>query len=351
MGKVCVIIGDDDYLVSEAAKKIVGDGTGLELIDSNLSSNEDLRLKDIRLVEESYKTPPFFDPVKVTWWKNVKFLPGSRAASADEGEGEGASKAASEAVKAALQRFADLVAKGGMSENQSLLITGPSLLQTSVFAKTLAKVAEMVYFAKPKGTAAQREAADRAMARAGEMGLKFSARAIERFIAKVGQDTRSIYSELEKMLAFKNGPGAVSEDDIDAISSPGAGVEPVAWQVTDAISMRDAKKCIAAVHSFGEEQKTAILLVTVIEKQFRQMVEMKDAQMRGKLDQATKGMPGWSVRKLEASLSRWRLNELRAARMRFMTLRERIVSGGADAIDLMMIEIARTCGAPGRGGR
>ena len=45
---VHVIIGEDDYLVSSAARKIVGDGVGLEVVDSLNSTNADLQLSDVR---------------------------------------------------------------------------------------------------------------------------------------------------------------------------------------------------------------------------------------------------------------------------------------------------------------
>ena len=45
MAQVHVIIGEDEYLVSEAAKRIVGDGIGLETVDSATSSNADLQLR------------------------------------------------------------------------------------------------------------------------------------------------------------------------------------------------------------------------------------------------------------------------------------------------------------------
>ena len=44
---VHVIIGADDFLVAEAAKRIVGDGVGLEVVDSVNSTNADLQLADI----------------------------------------------------------------------------------------------------------------------------------------------------------------------------------------------------------------------------------------------------------------------------------------------------------------
>ena len=48
MGNLHVIIGEDDYLVSQTAAKVIGDGTGLEVVDSANSGNEDLQLADIR---------------------------------------------------------------------------------------------------------------------------------------------------------------------------------------------------------------------------------------------------------------------------------------------------------------
>ena len=94
MAGVHVIIGEDDYLVSEAAKRIVGDGVGLEVIDSATASNADLQLADLRAADEAFSTPPFLDPRKVTWWKNVRFLP------------QGGKGGPSEDVKAALEKFA-----------------------------------------------------------------------------------------------------------------------------------------------------------------------------------------------------------------------------------------------------
>ena len=56
MANVHVIIGEDDFLVGETAKKVIGDGVGLEVIDSMNSSNADLQLKDIREADASFST-------------------------------------------------------------------------------------------------------------------------------------------------------------------------------------------------------------------------------------------------------------------------------------------------------
>ena len=179
-----VIIGKDDYLVGETARKTVGDGVGLETIDSANSTNAELQLADLVKADESFSTPPFLDPRKVTWWKNVHFLPGGKA---------------SEEVKSALEKFASKMASARLHENQHFILSGPQLLKTSVFAKSLAGAAEVVIFAAEKPWEAVRSAAVRAIDAAGEMGLKFRPGAAERFVSVVGTDSRSIQSELGKL--------------------------------------------------------------------------------------------------------------------------------------------------------
>ena len=116
---VHVIVGEDEFLVSAAAKKAVGDGVGLEVVDSANSANAEQQLADIRAADDSVSTPPFLEPRKTTWWRNVHFLPGGRVA---------------EEVKVALERFAARIAAAPPPENQGFVISGPRLLKTSLFA-------------------------------------------------------------------------------------------------------------------------------------------------------------------------------------------------------------------------
>ena len=89
-----VIIGEDDFLVSETAKKHLLPEAELDVIDSVNATNADLQLADLQRVRESYLTPPFLYPAKVTWWKNVGFLP------------QGGKTGPAEEVKERLEKFA-----------------------------------------------------------------------------------------------------------------------------------------------------------------------------------------------------------------------------------------------------
>ena len=317
MANVHVIIGEDDFLVGETAKKVIGDGVGLEVIDSMNSSNADLQLKDIREADASFSTPPFLDPKKVTWWKNVHFLPG------------GGKKGASEEVK-----FAKKLSESPLQENQHFILSGPHLLKTSVFAKTLATAAEMVVFAAEKPWEAAKNAAVRVIDLAKEMGLSFAPGVAEKFVSVVGTDTRSLMSELGKMRDYLgNEKPTIDAAAVAEITSQGFGVEPVVWDVTDAIGKRDLNAALEAMRKFELENGFAVFMTGIIEKFFRQLIDVKNGK--------TEGMNPYALRKNEGFLRNWSLAELRAARARFLMLREKVVSGTTSGDVLVVSTLVR----------
>ena len=326
---VHVIVGDDDFLIDETARRVVGDGVGLELIDSMTATNEDLQLADLRRADESFSTPPFLDPKKVTWWRNVHFLPGGRS---------------SEGVKDALTKFSEKIAALAptMPPNQHFILSGPRLLKTSTFAKNLSAVAEMAYFGGGKPWEQRQNAVARAAELAAAEGLAFTAGVAEKFVAVVGTDSRSLMSEVKKMRTYL-GPKAkkIEAKDVDAVTSPGAKDEPEIWAVTDAIGRRDAAAAIAALEPFALMNGFAVFMSGVIEKFFRQLVDLK----RGGIPE---DMNPFVAKKNSAFLSKWSLLELRAARARFIALREKVVSGTVAGDVLVVTELLRAVRRAGK---
>ena len=324
-----VIIGEDDYLVGETAKKIVGDGVGLEVVGSANSPNADLQLADLVKVDESFSTPPFLDPRKVTWWRNVHFLPGGKKAVADD-------------VKKALEKFARRLAAANLPENQHFILSGPHLLKTSTLAKALAASAEMVVFGAESPRDAARASVVRVVDRAADMGLKFAPGAADRFVAVVGNDARSQVSELEKMRDYLGGETSeVSAADVAAITSPGVGVEPEVWDVTEAVGRRDVRAALSAVGRFELESGFAVMMSGVLERFFRQLVDVAAGR--------TAGMNPYTVKKSMGYMRNWPLQEARAARWRFLTLREQAVSGATQSADVLVVTTLLRVMRGGRG--
>lgn len=309
-----VIIGEDDFLVSEAAKKTIGDGVGLEVIDSANASNAEAQLNDLARARESFETPPFLDPRKVTWWKNVGFLPGGKS---------------SEDVKTALEKFAESLAAAKLPENQHFILSGPHLLKTSIFAKRLASVAEMVVFSAGKPWEAAREAANRAVEFAAAEGIAFAPGVENKFVAIVGSDARSLMSEVRKLRDYLGSDSKViSAADVSAVTSAGAKVEAEVWDVTDAIGNRNVAAALEALRKFELENGFAVFMSGIIEKFFRQLLDVKEGR--------TDGMSPFALKKNSVFAAKWKLNELRQARARFLDLREKVVSG-TTAGDILVV--------------
>jgi DNA polymerase III delta subunit len=349
MAGVHLITGEDDFKVSETAKKLIADAGSVETIDSAASSNAERQLEDVARARESYATPPFLEPSKATWWKNVWFLPRSGGRKS----GDGAEQRLSADVKAALESFANFMASSPLPGNQTFVITAPGVLATSVFYKTLKGVAQIAAFAEEK----PREKAESAKAFAVETaeadGLKFeSDAAAAAFVAIAGTDSRTIRSEISKMRDYLgDGETTIRAADIEAITSRGPGEETGVWRLAEAVAARNAGAAAAAVKALEADGGFAVVATNTLERLFRQLAALKDAAAKGKSDEAAAamGMQPWLARKNTGFAAKWTMAELRAARVRFMALREKVVSssGGADA--MVLVEVLRACRP--RGGR
>lgn len=285
MKHIALIVGGDDFLVEDAAKKFrlaaLGPDaapTATEVVYGD-ATNEAAQLESISRCRDSWQTPAFFDPVKLTWWRNVAFLPGGGNSADDDGAGK---RKLAESVKAALEKFAKSVAASGPPENQYLLITAPALLQTSIFAKNLAKVADVTVFtAGGRPEQEKQQAAIRLESFAAAEGLSFQPAAKAAFIEKVGPDSRTIVSELAKLRTWLGDEKRdVTEEDVAEIISSYE-QETEIWALADAFARRDPKKAAAVWHGYEGDKNAGIPVSVYMEKTFREWIVYADAIEHG----------------------------------------------------------------------
>jgi len=332
--KLHVIVGEDDFQVEQAARKVIGDAEAIDIIDSLSSTNTDAQLSDLIKVKASFETPPLFGPFKVTWWKNVHFLPG------------GAQKGPSEAVKTALESFASQLSRSAkfLPEQQHFILSGPRLLKTSIFAKCISTFAEMLIFTPLKPWEMFQAAVQRVQDLSKDFGLSLDQGVAERLISCVGTDTRSISNEFAKILTYLNpDETTITYQHVAAVTSQGVGIEPEFWAVTDAIGERNISKALDAISPFEGTNGFSVLMSSMIERFFRQLLELKAAYEDGKIDEVSKGFSPNILRKNTAFLRNWSLNELRIARWRFLDIREKVVTGLSTGDTLVICEIVRVC--------
>ena len=341
-----LIVGEDDYLVESAAKRILEAAvpadlraTAVEVVNGD-AGNMELQLASIRDCTGSVQTPPFLDPVKLTWWRGVTFLPGG-----------GVGGKLSEDVKDALEKFAENLTAHPLPDNQVLLITAKKLLMSSIFAKRLKTCANVIEFA---GGGKAKDQLEEALLRlpglAEDEKLTFDPGADQAFLAKVGTDTRTIVSELQKLRTYLGDErNNVTRADVDTVSSVSS-QEPEIWEITDAAAKRNPALMIKVLSKI-EKDGYGILVTTVMEKFFREALLCRDALDHGWLDKwgrwsdkmspdvrktldATGFGPGtakspWMVKRACQNASAFTANELRIARFRMLQAREKLVSSNA----------------------
>ena len=349
---VHLIVGEDDFLTERAARRILDAavpqelrGSAIETVDG-AATNADAQLASLRACDASVRTPPFLDPVKATWWRGVSFLPGG-----------GKGGRVSEDVKAALEKFAHALAEHRLPSNQVFVITAPKCLKTSLFAKAFASFASVVEFASAGRSGARQDAALGRLAElAEEEGLTFAPGADAAFIARTGPDSRTIVSELAKLHTYL-GPEStlVTQEAVAAITSAQA-AEPELWEVTDAVGRRSARQLLAVLARYdGASSSSGIMLATVLERFFRELIVVRDAVDRKWLSQfgwsrslpsetaamlnatgfgPSAGKKPWMLKRTVQNAQAFSPQELRLARYRILAVREKLVSGGADVMQL-----------------
>lgn len=360
-----LIVGEDDYLAEAAARKVLEAAVppelrqnAVEVVDGRADNMED-QLSSLKACLASVQTPPFLDPVKLTWWKGVTFLPGG-----------GRNGKISADVKAALEKFAEGIATHPLPSNQVLIITATKLLKTSLFAKAFKKAGEVIEFASSDRSRDRQEAA---LARLPDLaaaeGLTFAAGADEAFISKVGTDTRMIVNELAKLRTYLGQDGKVTAADVAEVCCLG-GDEPEIWDLTEAVGRRDPRKLLQTIARFEGKSGDGILLANLSEKLFRDLIVVRDALDRGWLtphgswnsqmppdvrDDLDAAGCGPTTLKSPYMLSRkisnarnFTLYELRVARGRILKVRERLVSSAAATDSLVSQELLRILAKPKR---
>ncbi len=325
---IILVVGDDDYAAEATVKAAIARhvpeecrASAVETV-SGEAGNAEAQLASIRSCQDSVRTPPFLDPVKLTWWKGVNFFPGG-----------GRGGKISEEVKEALERFAESLVETPLPESQLLVITAIRLLPTSIFAKILKPIAEMHDCSVPERSNMRTAAAlAKLPALAEAEHLKFEPGADRAFIAKTGPDTRTIASELAKMRTYLGEDvHTVTNSDIAAITSAG-GDEIELWFLTDAFATRNPAKILEVLKCFQGDSGWPIMIATVMERWFRDLIAAKAGGTTGS---------DFKDRKNAAAARSFTLTELRLARYRMIALRERLVSSQPTA-EYVEMELLRT---------
>lgn len=260
-------LGTDEALVKEAAMKLSqklapkDNEFGLEIV-SGAADNADQAIQVVGRAIEAIQTLPFFGGDKVVWLQGVNFLGESQTAKA-------------ESTLSALDTLMGVL-EAGLPSDVTFLLSAGEIDKRRTFYKRLEKVARVEVHDKLDATkpgwenAVMGHVADRAEA----YHLKFRGAALERFVQRVGSNTRSIDSELEKLSLYV-GDRAITDEDVAAVTSQSH--TGYIFDIGEAIAKRNLPKTLELIdfQLNRGESAIAILLASIVSK-VRQLLHARD---------------------------------------------------------------------------
>ena len=364
-GKLCLICGDDDYLVDTAARERINQLVpaadrefGVEIVDGQRDTLDGI-IEAVNACMESVQTPGFFGATKVTWFRDVSFLTGSGRS------------AGTTAAKEVVQKLVAWL-KDGLLAGQNLIITTTKVLRNSTFFKTCQQLGEIQDFGSGhKAWELEKLAGERMDALFKQAGLTVDAPARDEFLKRVGCDTRLLVSEVEKLRLYVGASSRVTVEDVREITSIGREAE--AWDLLDAFGERNALGVLTTLNRLSGQRGIGIMLATMLERTVRDLLILREAHDRKWVYGGTGGACGWSKnlppevaallstlpvnptatgtwilkKKLPHALN-FTLMELRVARHRILDLREKLVSCALPEMFLLETTLLRIIGNPRR---
>lgn len=341
-------VGHDEFLRTEGAREVIAKEVppesrdfGLETVNGACSKADDV-LAAVDALREGLFTDGLFGGNKVIWLRDANFLPGSTGRAAE-----------SQAAKEAVAAFCEMLQRVPLPDGHTLVITAESLPRNTRFAKWLAAAGQIVDCGKEVRSYQMAEAAlERLEALLPRVGLSMPPPVKTLFAGRVGNDSRTILSELEKLRTYIGEERPVTEADVLAVTGFYASAEP--FDLVDALMNRDSAAVSRLVARLRTDRDAAFPAAACALNTFNDLCALRDALQRGLLSGTSWNVPaetlperlarmsGRALRRAVQAASRYTLNELRAARHYVAGMRFRMVDASAqDAWDIIESALLR----------
>lgn len=175
--------------------------------------------------------------------------------------------------------------------------------------------------------------------------INIEPRAVQLLATYVGNNLRQLDNELEKLSLYA-GTRAVSADDVNLMVSDAS--EAMIWNLTDALSQRNPAQAMHALHALRRGDAHPIYLLTMIARQYRVILKVKDAMRTHAganeydIAKVVRESP-YPVKKAMQQVGRYSFAELVDLLDRFVVA-DHAMKTGADAeteIDLLIAELTQ----------
>ncbi|MCC7519771.1 MAG: DNA polymerase III subunit delta [Verrucomicrobiae bacterium] len=248
-----LIHGDDDYLVTEEARRVIAKALpkdanefALETI-SGAAANQAEALESFRKLFEALQSQSFFAVEKAVWWRDTNLLGANPTATGAE---------VADMLSALGERL-----EAGLPPGVLLVITASEADGRRAIFKKLASLGKVTAFVKSPFEKKANEAQAIAFAHglAQEIGVTLDHEAAVLLAEMTDGDSRTLRSELEKLAAYVGDTAKIGVSAVRAVGShrPGG----LVWDLADAVGERSLQKALAILDDllFAGEKEAGLL--------------------------------------------------------------------------------------------
>lgn len=250
---VYAVLGTDEGRVSEEALRLFnelkpegGDEFTNDIVEGTAANAEDAFQCCAKTVE-ALQTLGFFGGVKVVWLKGANFLADDRTGGAER------SKTGVEAVLDVL--------KGGVGDEVTFLLSAVGIDKRRALFRWLKDHATVAVYDKidVSKDGWEEEVEALVSGRAKDLGLRFEAGALELFVQRVGEETRQIGNELDKLMLYLGEDRVVDEEAVRLMVP--ATRKGVVFEIGRALEQRNAGRAIKLIDALLQKNEAPIAIM------------------------------------------------------------------------------------------
>jgi len=264
--RIVLLHGNDEFRVEQEARAVFKErcpdaeaNESLSVIRGDVDT-VDQALDAIRGTLSAVQSLNMFSSENVTWLREVKFLSGTVFKS--------------EEVKSSVEKLQDTLSKG-LGPEQLLVITVCGKVDArSRFLKALKSVAEVREFSKStKDWEVRKESVEALRSALADRGIRVDPAALEEMAARVGNETRLMMQEVEKVDLYLGERRELHVRDVEYMV--GARQEAQVYQLGDCIATRDLNRAMRMLQQMETQGLSSIGVIATLHNTLREMAYLR----------------------------------------------------------------------------
>lgn len=286
-GYLAIIAGKDEYLVDrdgracfEKARKAAGADAEAEVISGQILRVDDARTLELQFAE-SVKTVSMFGGKRVIWLRNFNLVTDTVQAKSEE-------------VKLSLKNMLEMAT--GADESVAVIISATPYDGRRKDLANLKSVAhDFILHASPskgpfdKGDAQADAQVGLAAERFKALGVKYERGVPEVIVGRVGQSTRLVLGECDKLATYVGPGGTVKEADVHLLVptfGEGDFFEPI-----EALAARDLKWGLESLDRYFFNEDSSRPLLAALQNRLRLLIQIRCLVDSGDFRVSEAGLP------------------------------------------------------------